>query len=95
MVVDMEVWRDCFRNWPAEVERRGVLVTTFGEQIAFSNFATSDSILLVERPAPDTVGARTVLVDYQHVAAVKITDVVKMRAFQPLGFVIPQGKAKP
>ncbi len=28
-------WRQCFQNWPAEVDRRGVLVTSFGEQIAF------------------------------------------------------------
>lgn len=89
-----DAWRDCFRNWPVEVERRGVLVTTFGEQIAFSNFATSDTILMVERPAPDTVGARTVLVDYQQVAAVKITDVVKMKAFQSLGFLMPTSTRK-
>jgi len=90
-----DVWRDYFRNWPAEVERRGVLVTLFGEQIAFNNFATSDTILMVERLAPDTVGARTVFVDYQQVAAVKITDVVKMKSFQSLGFVVPTSTRKP
>jgi hypothetical protein len=90
-----DVWRDCLRNWPAEVERRGVLVTVFGEQIAFNNFATSDTMLLVERIAPDTVGARTVLVDYQQVAALKLTDVVKMKSFQSLGFVIPTVTRKP
>ena len=56
-----ETWRNCFRQWPSDLERRGVLVTSFGEQIVFDAFATSDDMLLLERKAPDTVGARTVI----------------------------------
>jgi hypothetical protein len=82
-----EVWRRCFDNWPSELERRGVLVTSFGEQIAFENFATSKDLLLVERRAPDTVGARTVIVSYAQVAALKIVDVTKAKTFQSMGFV--------
>jgi len=84
-----EIWRDCFRQWPAELERRGVLVTSFGEQIPFDNFATSDGILLVERRTPDTVGARIVLVAYQEIQAVKIVEVTKMKSFQSMGFTVP------
>jgi len=79
-------WRSCFANWPTELERRGVLVTKFGEQILFDAFGTSDDLLLIERRAPDTVGARLVLVAYNEIQALKIVDVVKMKAFQPLGF---------
>ena len=40
MAVDAaDVWQKCFAHWPVEVERRGVLVTTFGEQIPFDSFA--------------------------------------------------------
>lgn len=84
-----EIWRHCFRNWPAELEHRGVLVTSFGEQIAFDNFATSDDLLLVERRAPDTVGARTVIVAYQNIAALKIVDVTKAKTFGSMGFTVP------
>ncbi len=45
------VWRDYFRGWPADVDRRGILVTNFDEQIPFDGFLTSDTILLVERRA--------------------------------------------
>jgi hypothetical protein len=83
-----EIWRNCFRQWPAEVERRGVLVTSFGEQIAFDGFATSDDMLLIERRTPDTVGARTVLLAYQNIQAVKIIDVVKAKTFHTMGFVV-------
>jgi hypothetical protein len=80
-----EIWRDCFRNWPAELARRGVLVTALNEQIPFENFSAGENMLLVERRAPDTVGARMVLVPYQHVAALKIVDVVKAKMFSQLG----------
>jgi hypothetical protein len=89
-----EIWRNCFRQWPAEIERRGVLVTSFGEQIVFDGFATSDDLLLVERRTPDTVGARTVLVVYQNIQAVKIVDVVKTKAFHALGFTAPAPAAR-
>jgi hypothetical protein len=84
-----EVWRDCFRKWPANLARHGVLVTSFAEQILFDGFATHEHLLLVERRTPDTVGARIVLIAYQHIQAVKIVDVVKMIAFEPMGFVMP------
>jgi hypothetical protein len=80
-----EIWRDCFRNWPTELVRRGVLVTTLNEQIPFENFSAGENMLLVERRAPDTVGARTVLTPYQNIAALKIVDVVKAKMFSQLG----------
>jgi hypothetical protein len=87
-----EVWRKCFLAWPADLERRGVLVTTFGEQIFFDGFATSEDLLLIERRAPDTVGARTVIVAYQNIDALKIVDVTKAKTFQPMGFSAPARK---
>jgi hypothetical protein len=84
-----EGWRNCFRQWHTELERRGVLVTSFDEQIPFNSFATSDELLLLERQAPDTMGGRIVLISYQQIRAVKIVDVVKLKSFQSLGFDIP------
>jgi hypothetical protein len=84
-----ETWRNCFRQWPMELERRGLLVTSFGEQILFDNFAASDAMLLIERRAPDAVGARMVLVPFQNIQALKIVEVAKLKSFESLGFVIP------
>jgi len=90
-----EIWQHCFENWPAELHRRGVLVTSFGEQIPFENFAASDRMLLLERRAPDTMGARTVLIAFHHVVSVKIVDVVKLKAFSSLGFSAPPAATAP
>ena len=87
-----ETWRNCFDKWPPEMARRGVLVTSFGEQIVFDSFATSPDLLLIERRSPDAVGARTVLIAYQNIAAVKIVDVVKIKTFGPMGFIPPPRK---
>jgi hypothetical protein len=80
------VWKDFFRNWPADVDRRGILVTNYDEQIPFDGFLTSETMVLVERRAPDTVGARKVLLPFQNIMAIKITDVVKAKSFQAAGF---------
>ena len=87
-----ESWRQCFARWPADLERRGVLVTSFGEQIPFESFATSDDMLLIERRSPDTLGARMVIIDYHNIQALKLVDVLKMKALQPLGFVMPPSR---
>lgn len=87
-----EVWRHCFNSWPADIDRRGVLVTSFDEQIPFESFAASPDILLIERRSPDTLGARMVLIAYHDIRALKIVDVLKAKAFQSLGFTIPPGR---
>jgi hypothetical protein len=84
-----ETWRHCFAQWPPDVEHRGVLVTSFGEQIPFDSFAIGQDVLLIERRSPDTMGGRMVLIAYQHIQAVKIVDVVKPKAFQSMGIVAP------
>ena len=80
------VWQEFFRRWPAELPQRGVLVTTTNEQIPFAGFLASETMVLLDRPAPDTVGARKVLLSYHAVAAVKLTDVLKEKPFTQAGF---------
>jgi hypothetical protein len=88
----LRTWKDVFGRWPPDMPRRGILVVAFGEQIPFSGFSISDGFLLVERQTPDSMGARTVLVPYDQIAAVKIVDIVKTRLFQSLGFESPSGQ---
>jgi len=85
-------WKSIFLAWPQEVPRRGVLVTSFNEQIAFAGFLTGESFLLAERQTPDTMGGRTLIIPYENVAAVKLTEVVKEKALLAFGFQGSLGK---
>ena len=87
-----QTWREFFRRWPAEIERRGVVVTSFDEQIPFDGFLTADTLLLLERRTPDTSGARKVLIGYGSIVALKFSDVLKNKSFQAVGFVEPAGR---
>ncbi|HLJ09925.1 MAG TPA: hypothetical protein VKU82_01990 [Planctomycetaceae bacterium] len=84
-----EYWRAMFENWPSTVPRRGLVITTFNESIPFITYMMSGGILLLERDRPDTVGARKVMIAYDAISAVKITDVVELANFQALGFQPP------
>ncbi|NQT39311.1 MAG: hypothetical protein HQ581_17575 [Planctomycetes bacterium] len=79
-------WKRFFDHWPADLARRGILVTAFGEQILFDNFQVTDGLLLVWRKMPDTVGARQVILSYDQINALKIVDVVKAQAYEAMGF---------
>jgi hypothetical protein len=84
-----EAWRTLFENWPEAIPRQGILVTAFNESIPFKDFLISGSIVLVERETPDGSGARKVMVAYDAIAAVKITNPMDLARFQVMGFQAP------
>ena len=92
---DTEYWKTFFAAWPAGLDRRGVLVCSFGEQIPFDSFMPGERLLIVDRSVPDTMGARKIVIPYANIAAVKFTDVVKNKLFLPLGFEEPPNKRGP
>jgi hypothetical protein len=92
MSLALENWHDYFVQWPSELPRRGIIIASFGEQIPFSGFSTSPHFLLLERQTPDSLGARTIVLTYNQIEALKIVDVIKPKSFQPLGFEIAPAK---
>jgi hypothetical protein len=84
-----EYWRMLFEGWPESLPRRGLLITTFNESIPFVGYLLSGGILLLERDKPDSLGARKVMVAYDAISAIKITDVIDLARFQVLGFQPP------
>ena len=79
-------WKTLFTEWPADMPRRGIMITSANEQIPFSCFMTSEHFVLFSRNATDSLGARTVLLRYESLAVIKITDVVKSKVFESAGF---------
>jgi hypothetical protein len=93
-----DTWRACFRGWPAGIPQRGVLVTTFDEQIPFASFMVADDLLFIERKNPDTLGTRSVILPFTAITAVKIVDPLEPRLFRSFGFepvATPRKEASP
>ena len=83
------VWRELLINWPTDITRSGVIVTDF-EQIGFVEFLLNEHVGIFERRAPDTVGARKVLIPYAEIRAIKICDPSNDDTFEAIGFRGPK-----
>lgn len=83
------VWRNLFAKWPTNINRKGVVVTAYGEQIAFVQFLIGEHAILLERLAPDAVGGRKVIVPYVKIDAVKTVDPISNEVLMPCGFLPP------
>lgn len=86
------LWRQLLATWPDDLPQRGVLVTNFGEQVNFVKFLLAEHVLMVERLAPDSVGGRRLLIPYDSIQAIKITDPVKDDIFLSSGY-LPGGRS--
>ena len=78
--------RRIFAEWPVSIPRQGMIVTTFGETIPFSNYMLSGELILVERKTPDALGARRVIMGMDSVQAIKILDAIELARFTAMGF---------
>ena len=83
---DSAIWAQFFQKWPAKLPQRGVVVTTFAEQISFCGFLRTADMVLFERVTPDAVGARKIILTYSQIASLKITDPVGGEIFADVGF---------
>ena len=74
------------KDWPEGVTRKGVIVTSWNEQVPFYGFMLRGDLVLLQRQAPDTVGARKIILPLDQIAALKIVDVVPGKVYQAAGF---------
>ncbi len=84
-----------FYEWPVSIERKGVLITSFGESVPFVDFMLCGHLILVDRGVPDTAGSRRVILDIDSVKAIKITDPIEMPRFTAMGFQARVDRHKP
>lgn len=79
-------WKSVFDKWPESLPRRGVIVSSLNEAMPFKGFMTREDLVVLERANPDSLGARYIMLRYDAIAAVKLTDPLGPEAFTPLGF---------
>jgi hypothetical protein len=82
-----EIWREMFLKWPSSIPKRGLIVSSLNEITPFKSFLTKGDMLLLERTNPDPMGARFILMSYDAIHMVKITEPLKEDAFTSAGFV--------
>jgi len=80
-----QVWKHYLANWPQGLERGGVVVTA-SEQVVFVSFLMSESVVMFERRAPDSVGGRKLVIPYALIQAIKVTEPVGNEPFLQGGF---------
>ena len=78
-----------FESWPQNIPREGLVVTSFQEQIPFKDFMISGGVVMVERDKPDSMGGRKVIIAYEHISAVKLTNPAELDEYQAMGFQRP------
>ena len=81
------IWRNFFASWPDGLRQSGVIVASNADQVPFVSFLMAEHVVMLERPAPDTVGARKVVMPYNQIQAIKITDPVGNDVFADAGFI--------
>ena len=91
-MISAATWKSVFNNWPTNIPRRGVLVTTLNESMQFKGFMLKEDLLLVERANPDSLGARFVLLCFDAIHCVKLIDPLKETVFTTAGFLGKLGK---
>jgi hypothetical protein len=81
------IWRDVFINWPAGIPRRGLVVSTLNETTPFKGFLIKGEALLLERTIPDPNGARFILLSFDAIHLLKLTEPIKESVLTSAGFV--------
>ncbi|MCA8991248.1 MAG: hypothetical protein KDA69_07520 [Planctomycetaceae bacterium] len=84
-----QAWRSFFENWPSELPQNGIIITTFQESIPFVRFLIGEGTIAIERDRPDTIGARKVIIGFNAISAVKMTDTDDFSRFLQMGFSEP------
>ncbi|MCA9234995.1 MAG: hypothetical protein KDA44_05975 [Planctomycetales bacterium] len=86
MAATTETWRDLFTNWPAEVPRLGLIVSSLADQTPFRNFWIRGELLLLERNVPDANGGRFVLISFDVINTVKLNSPLNATMIAAAGF---------
>jgi hypothetical protein len=82
-----EIWREVFTNWPAAIPRRGLVVSTLNETIPFKSFLLTGDTVLFERTNPDPMGSRFIVLAFDGIHMLKLTDPIKESVLNAAGYI--------
>jgi hypothetical protein len=76
-----------FTAWPASIPKRGIVTSTLNETTPFKGFMIKGDLLLLERSNPDSLGARFIVMGFEAIHMLKLTDPLAESVFTSAGFV--------
>jgi len=79
-------WKSLFTDWPVDLPRRGVILSTLNEIMPFTNFWLRDEMVMLERKNPDTSGSRYILMNYEGIDSVRFIDPLSDQVIASAGF---------
>lgn len=88
-----EIWREVFTTWPTAIPRRGLIVSTLNETIPFKSFFLRGDTILLERTNPDPVGTRFIVLAFDAIHMLKLTEPLKESVLNTAGYVGQLAKA--
>jgi len=68
------------------IQRKGLIMTSFAENVPFTGFMLIGNLVLADRGVPDTTEARHVILSIDTIVGIKITAPIKMARFTAMGF---------
>lgn len=86
-------WKAFLEEWPESFPRQGIIVSCLNEAMPFKNFWTKGETLLLERPVPDALGGRFLLIDFEIINSIKITAPLTADMVSNAGFEEPRSAA--
>ena len=79
-----------FAQWPSAIERKGSVMTSFGDSIPFSDYLMNGQLILLMRPIPDAQGTRRTIISITDIVSVKFQDAIEPERFMAMGFQRPE-----
>lgn len=81
-----QTWKSLFSDWPAELPRRGVVLSTLNESMPFCDFWLRGDTILLQRKNPDTSGSRYILLSCEGIDSVRFVDPLGDQTIAAAGF---------
>ena len=81
-----QTWKSFFAEWPAELPRRGVVLSSLNESMPFTNFWLRGEMVMLQRKNPDTMGSRYILISYEGIDSVRFIDPLSDQIIASAGF---------
>ncbi len=82
----MNPMQQLFAEWPAAIDRKGTVITSWGDSVPFIDYMVNGELLLLIRSQPDAHGTRRLILNINDVQGIRITEALDPVKFQAMGF---------